>query len=282
MKKDTLYTIAGGAWIGGTMTVPGVSGGSMAMILGLYDRLIRSVNGIFKEKERRRESFGFLVKFLIGAVAGLFLFARLITFLLENELCAMPTRYFFLGAVAGGAPLIFRSAGVKRVTYAVFLYPIIGIAAALLIAMIPKGIFEIGGEGFLSVLLGILIQLVGGLVVAVALVLPGISVSQMLLVLGVYEPITTAVGNFDIVKLLSFAPLVIGTVAGIFLTTNILEKAMKRHPMGTYLLIFGFILGSLPELYPGLPTGWNLPVCILVLLAGFFAVFFVSKKEASV
>lgn len=60
MNKNTWYTIAGGAWIGGTMTVPGVSGGSMAMILGLYDRLIASVNGIFKEKERRRESFLFL------------------------------------------------------------------------------------------------------------------------------------------------------------------------------------------------------------------------------
>ena len=162
MKKDTLYTIAGGAWIGGTMTVPGVSGGSMAMILGLYDRLIASVNGIFKDKQRRRESLLFLIKFLLGAVVGLFLFAKLITFLLENELCAVPTRYFFLGAVAGGAPLIFRSAGVKRVSVSVFLYPIIGIAAALLIAMIPNGIFEIGGEGFLSVLLGILIQLAGG------------------------------------------------------------------------------------------------------------------------
>ena len=84
MKKDTLYTIAGGAWIGGTMTVPGVSGGSMAMILGLYDRLIASVNGIFKDKQRRRESLLFLIKFLLGAVVGLFLFAKLITFLLEN------------------------------------------------------------------------------------------------------------------------------------------------------------------------------------------------------
>lgn len=282
MNKNTWYTIAGGAWIGGTMTVPGVSGGSMAMILGLYDRLIASVNGIFKEKERRRESFLFLLKFLLGAAAGLFLFAKLITFLLENEWCAEPTRYFFLGAVAGGAPLIFHLAGVKRVNVSVFLYPVIGIAAALLIAMIPSGLFELHGEGFVSVLLGILIQLVGGLVVAVALVLPGISVSQMLLVLGVYEPLTEAVSALDLIALLSFAPLVIGTIAGIFLTTGILEKAMSRHPMGTYLLIFGFILGSLPELFPGVPTGWNIPLCILTAVAGFFAVYFISKREASV
>lgn len=280
MKINTIYTIASGAWIGGTMTVPGVSGGSMAMILGVYDRLIGSVNGIF-HKERRRESILFLLKFLLGAVAGLFLFSRLITFLLENEACAFPTRFFFLGAVVGGAPMIFRAAGVKRVSAAVFLYPIIGIAAALLISLIPSGLFEIGGEGFLSVLLGILIQLVGGLVIAVALVLPGISVSQMLLVLGIYEPLTEAVSSLDFMALLSFIPLVIGTLAGIFLTTGILERAMGRHPMGTYLLIFGFILGSLPELFPGLPAGWEIPLCILTAAAGFCAIFWISKKEAA-
>ena len=280
MKINTIYTIASGAWIGGTMTVPGVSGGSMAMILGVYDRLIGSVNGIF-HKERRRESLLFLLKFLLGAVAGLFLFSRLITFLLENEACAFPTRFFFLGAVVGGAPMIFRSAGVKRVSAAVFLYLIIGIAAALLISLIPSGLFEIGGEGFLSVLLGILIQLVGGLVIAVALVLPGISVSQMLLVLGIYEPLTEAVSSLDFMALLSFIPLVIGTLAGIFLTTGILERAMGRHPMGTYLLIFGFILGSLPELFPGLPVGWEIPLCILTAAAGFCAIFWISKKEAA-
>lgn len=280
MKINTIYTIASGAWIGGTMTVPGVSGGSMAMILGVYDRLIGSVNGIF-HKERRRESLLFLLKFLLGAVAGLFLFSRLITFLLENEACAFPTRFFFLGAVVGGAPMIFRSAGVKRVSAAVFLYLIIGIAAALLISLIPSGLFEIGGEGFLSVLLGILIQLVGGLVIAVALVLPGISVSQMLLVLGIYEPLTEAVSSLDFMALLSFIPLVIGTLAGIFLTTGILERAMGRHPMGTYLLIFGFILGSLPELFPGLPAGWEIPLCILTAAAGFCAIFWISKKEAA-
>ena len=280
MKINTIYTIASGAWIGGTMTVPGVSGGSMAMILGVYDRLIGSVNGIF-HKERRRESILFLLKFLLGAVAGLFLFSRLITFLLENEACAFPTRFFFLGAVVGGAPMIFRSAGVKRVSAAVFLYLSIGIAAARLISLIPSGLFEIGGEGFLSVLLGILIQLVGGLVIAVALVLPGISVSQMLLVLGIYEPLTEAVSSLDFMALLSFIPLVIGTLAGIFLTTGILERAMGRHPMGTYLLIFGFILGSLPELFPGLPTGWEIPLCILTAAAGFCAIFWISKKEAA-
>lgn len=275
--KDTLYTSACGAWIGGTMTVPGVSGGSMAMILGIYDRLIASVNGIFK-KEKCKESFFFLLKFMIGAVVGLFLFAKLITLALTHA--SVPTRYFFLGAVAGGAPMIFRAAKIKKVGIPVFVYPIVGIVCALLISLIPEGIFEIRGTGALAVLAGILIQLLGGIVIAVALVLPGISVSQMLLVLGVYEKLTAAVDALDIATLFSFAPLVIGTVGGILLTTNLIERAMKKAPTATYLIVFGFILGSLPELFPAqMLTGWNLLFAPLLAILGFFAVFAISKKE---
>ncbi len=276
--KDTIYTSACGAWIGGTMTVPGVSGGSMAMILGIYDRLISSVNGIFS-REKRKESIFFLIKFMIGAVLGLFLVSSLISGALERF--PEPTRYFFLGAVAGGAPMIFRSAKIKKVSIPVILYPIIGIAAAVLISFIPEGLFEMQNDSFFAVLGSIVIQLLGGIVIAIALVLPGISVSQMLLVLGVYETLTGAVKNLDIVTLISFAPLVIGILGGIFLTTGILEKAMKKHPTASYLIVFGFILGSLPELFPGLPTGWNWIPCILLAALGFVAILFVSKKEAS-
>lgn len=274
--KNTVYTAACGAWIGGTMTVPGVSGGSMAMILGIYDRLIGSVNGIF-QKGKFKESVLFLLKFMIGAGLGLFLFAKLITLALTHF--PMATGYFFLGCVAGGAPMIFRSAKIKKVGVSVFLYPILGIAAALLISLIPEGLFEIDGSGVIAIILGILIQLIGGIVIAVALVLPGISVSQMLLVLGVYEKLTAAVDALDILTLFSFAPLVIGTLGGILLTTNLIEKAMKKYPTATYLIVFGFILGSLPELIPGLPMGWDLLICPVLAVLGFFAVFMISKKE---
>ena len=276
-SKDTIYTIACGAWIGGTMTVPGVSGGSMAMILGIYDKLVASVNGIF-QKGKFKESFLFLIKFMLGAVAGLFMFAKLITLALTSF--SIPTRYFFLGAVAGCSPMIFREARVKKVSVPVFLYPIIGIVCALLISLIPEGIFEINGTGALAVIASIVIQLLGGIVIAVALVLPGISVSQMLLVLGVYEKLTAAVDALDIITLISFAPLVIGTIGGILLTTNLIERAMKKHPTATYLIVFGFILGSLPELFPAqMPMGWDLLFAPLMAVLGVIAVFTLSKKE---
>ena len=100
MKHFDWVTILKGMWVGGTMTVPGVSGGSMAMILGVYDRLIASVSGFFKEPVK---SIVFLGQFVAGAGVGMVLFSRLITWLLTTR-ADIPLRFFFLGAVAGACP----------------------------------------------------------------------------------------------------------------------------------------------------------------------------------
>ncbi len=278
MKHNPIYTVGCGAWIGGTMTVPGVSGGSTAMILGIYDRLISSVNGVLK-KERRRESMIFLAFFLAGAAAGFVLFAKLISLALDHF--PLLTGYFFLGTVIGGAPMIIRSANVKKFTPSLILYPLAGLVVALSIALIPEGLLEIRDETVGDLLMSVLIQLVGGIFIAIAIVLPGISFSQVLLVLGLHDPIMEAVGNLDIVAMLGFAPLALGTVAGIFLVTRFIERALSRHPMASYLVISGFILGSLPDLFleVGFPTGWDIPFCFFMAAAGFLAVFYVSHRE---
>ncbi len=277
MKHNPIYTVGCGAWIGGTMTVPGVSGGSMAMILGIYDKLISSVNGVFK-KEKRKESLIYLACFMAGAVVGLVLFAKLITLALEHFL--LPTSYFFVGAVAGAIPMIFRAANIKKFKPSVIYLPIIGAVVALSIAMIPEGLLELKNDTVLDLLFSIFIQLLGGVFIAIAIVLPGVSFSQVLLVLGLHGPIMNALGNLDIVALLGFIPLAVGTAAGVFLVTHFIEIALNKYPTASYLIIFGFILGSLPDLVPReFPLGWQLPICFITAAAGFLAIFFISQRE---
>ena len=276
MKNNPIYTIGCGAWIGGTMTVPGVSGGSMAMILGIYDRLVSAVNGVFK-KEKRKESMIFLALFMAGAMAGLVLFSKLISLSLEHF--PLPTSFFFLGAVAGAIPMIFRSADIKKFHPSVIYLPLIGAVVALSIAMIPEGLLEMRNDTIWNFILSIVIQLIGGVFIAIAIVLPGVSFSQVLLVLGLHGPITAALGNLDIVAMLGFIPLAVGTAVGVFLVTHFIEIALNRYPKASYLIIFGFILGSLPDLFPGLPTGWNIPICFIAAMAGFLAIFFLSQRE---
>ena len=268
--RENTKILLKGAWVGGTMTVPGVSGGTMAMVLGIYDRLISSVSRVFKEP---KQSIPFLLWFALGGAGGILLFSRGISLLLSSR-WEVPARFFFLGAVGGGIPLIFKEAGIKRFGSGDAVFVGIGILSALLIGLIPEGLFTPGAGGVSD----ILIQALGGVIIAVALVLPGISASQMLYMLGIYEGIMENIGNLNILPLI---PLGIGVVGGIFLTTKVLERLMERHPQPTYLIILGFMFGSLPELFPGIPTGGALVFSALTAAAGFAALYAMSRREAA-
>lgn len=263
-----MKTLCKGIWVGATMTVPGVSGGTMAMIMGIYSRLMDSVNNIFKKPW---ESIKFLLQFAVGGIIGIVLFARFITTLLENAVWGIPLQFFFVGAVAGGVPLIFHEAGIKKFSYKLIVYPAIGILLVSLLSLLPEGIFS-GGEGGIG---GIVLQLVGGIVIAVALVLPGISASQMLCTLGIYETVMLNISNLQIVSLL---PLVVGVLAGIFLSTGVIGKLLERFPQETYLIILGFIVGSVWELLPK-GTISSPIVCVIGVVVGACLLYFMSRLE---
>lgn len=271
-----------GMWIGGTMTVPGVSGGSMAILLGIYDRLIFSISKFTKDI---KNNIIFLVEFVLGAGVGLVLFSQFILMLLQKY--TMPTSYFFLGTVAGGIPLIIKEANIKKSdflnkktgkydhytvgkVFLYILYAFIGISFVYLISLIPEGVFAANESGIQN----FLIKIAGGVIVAIALVLPGISVSQMLLMLGLYEEVFGSIKNFDILPLI---PLGIGLVAGIILSTLAIGKAIEKHPQATYIIVFGFVLGSLPELFPGMPNGLEIFVCLLTAILGFAVIMLIMK-----
>lgn len=170
--------------------------------------------------------------------------------------------------------MIYKESGLKRLDYKVVLYPVIGILLVAGLSLLPAGLFGPQDGGGIA---GALMQIVGGVIIAIGLVLPGISVSQMLYMLGIYEGIMNNISCLNVVPLI---PLGIGVVGGIFLTTRVLENLMKRHPQSTYLIILGFMFGSLPELFPGIPGGITLVFSIISALLGFFAIYFMSLKES--
>lgn len=250
------------------MLVPGASGGSMAMILGVYDRLVSSVSSFMKHK---RASFLFLALFCAGGLLGMILLAKPLLALIERY--PMPMRYFFLGAIAGGIPLIFREARVKRFSWRLPVYVLVGAAVVALIGMMPVGKVQSEMEaGVLSFLLLVL----AGFLAAVALVLPGISVSYLLLLMGLYDETMRAISTLYLPFLI---PLGVGLLAGIVPTTKVLERAMERHPQPTYLIMLGFMLGSMGELFPGVP-GWpEGALCLLTLAGGFLIIWAISRKS---
>ena len=268
LLKTYLVTGIKGLIIGGTMLVPGVSGGSMAMILGIYDKLIASVSSFLREK---RKHFFFLFCFCIGAILGIGLFAKPLSHLIDRF--PMPTMYFFIGAVAGGIPLICRQAKVKSFTLKVPAYILLGAAVVLGISMIPASATGIQAqEGVASFFLLFLSGFVG----AIALILPGISVSYVLLLIGLYDQTMEASGSFYLPFLV---PLVIGLGVGIILMAKLLEKALTRYPQATHLMILGFLLGSVVTIFPGIPTFKELLWCMLLFFVGFIVIYLLSRRE---
>lgn len=268
MNKNSEMTIWKGLITGATMIVPGVSGGSMAMILGIYDRLISAISSFGKNV---KGNMLFLARFVIGAGVGMFLFSTPLSWLLGHY--PMPTMYFFLGAVFGGIPVIAKKSGVTKFSLDVILYMLIGVAAVLLISAIPTGIFDISsGEG----LVYWFALWVMGVVAATALVLPGISFSHFLLILGMYDLLLEAIRGFDLTFLI---PLGIGLLVGIVSFSKFLGQVMERFTKQTYLIILGFIIGSVAQIFPGVPDGWGVVLCAAMVAAGFCAVYWISGKE---
>lgn len=269
MVFDKIMTALKGFLIGGTMLVPGVSGGSMAMILGIYQRLVSAVSSFFRHK---RESFIFLSLFAIGGGAGMLLLSKPILHLLHTY--PMPMLYFFMGAVAGGVPLILRQAKIKKFTWRVPLYTALGILIVLLINLLPTGSAQAEME---TSIVSVLLLGLAGFIAAAALVLPGISVSYLLLLMGLYDEMMKAISNFYLPFLV---PLGVGLILGIILTTKLLDKAMSAHPQPTYLIILGFIIASVAEIYPGLPAGAaELLICFFMLCGGYVLISLLSRNN---
>lgn len=117
--------------------------------------------------------------------------------------------------------------------------------------------------------------LAAGAVAAAALVLPGISVSYLLLMLNLYDSTMAAISGLQIMFLL---PLLIGLCIGIVVTTKLLDRLMHRHPRATYLIILGFMLASVLEVFPGVPPVNQWLVCALAMLSGFFVIYLISRE----
>lgn len=273
--KNIFLTLFKGLWIGGTLTVPGVSGGSMAMILGVYDKLLWAVNSLVKKGGERKKALLFLLWMALGGGVGFVIFSKLVGYLLE--IAPLYVCFFFVGAVVGGIPMVVKQAQIKRIDLLDIPMVVCGAVIVWLISLIPSGIFSIDGIGGVG---GVALKMLCGVILAFGLVLPGISFSQMLYVFGIYGEIVERVSNFDILPLVPFG---IGGIIGIFATSRLVEFLIVKYPRRIYMIIFGFLLGSAPTMFKGMSfvgcAWWAYPVFAVLAVLGCAAVYLMSVAE---
>lgn len=258
---NKLRTFFNGLVIGSSMSIPGISGGTIAMILGVYERLLSSVSEVFRKP---KQALPFLLLMAGGGLIGLFTAAKLLTFLFTTP-AEVPLKFAFLGAAAGCIPPMLKSSSALPLSPKKLLLIILGASAAAVVAGLPT-VFA-ANDGFLY-------QLGAGLLLAAALVLPGVSVSQTLLMLGMYEPVMNNIAKGEVIALL---PLALGLLVGVFLTAKLLSCLLERFS-GTYLVILGFMAFSLTQLIPQV-SGWFGLVLGLVSCAIGLAISLILGKS---
>lgn len=249
-----LLNVLKGIMIGIANVIPGVSGGTMAVSLGIYDRLLGSISGLFKHL---KESLAFLFPILLGCAIGIVGFTYAIEYLLSNH--TFVTCMAFVGLILGGLPMLWKSMR-KELKESRSSIGVFGVLFFLLGLLVCGGfpLLKAGDEAMTVIAvtpLNMLILFVLGVVASATMVIPGVSGSMMLMIFGYYYGIIGTIKGFlDGVRALDFTvmrdgflllfPFGIGVLLGIFLIAKLITFLFEQFGVQTYCAIMGLVIAS--------------------------------------
>lgn len=242
--KDYILLFFKGMSMGAADLVPGVSGGSIALITGIYERLLDSIKSIDGKalgllKKLQIQAFWkhingkFLLTLLAGILTSIFTLSKIISYLMEEH--PIPLWSFFSGLIVISALIILRD--IQRWNWGVLFAIFLGTFTAYLITGLPPT----------SSPDALWFVFVAGAIAICAMILPGISGSFLLLILGQYERILLAVNQKDTITLGLFA---IGCIIGLLSFSRLISWLLKNYHSVTIGLLSGFMLGSINKLWP--------------------------------
>lgn len=251
--KTTSVLFVKGIVIGVANIIPGVSGGTIAVVLGIYAKLIEAISNIFGKPGKRKEYAIFLATVFLGAGSAIVLLANLMHYLLACHY--QLTVLAFMGLIAGGIPAIWRAHPDVKPNLPRLASFLIGTALVIIPAFWGpeiKGAAMANNSAVLEFGLANYIFLIfAGFMAGGGMILPGISGSFVLVLMGQYAVVISALKGFVVAPLLSVGA---GAAAGIIVFSKIIETALKKAPAGTYYFILGLVAASLWVIFPGMPS----------------------------
>ena len=248
--KEKMILMVKGFVLGIANIIPGVSGGTLAITLGIYEQLINTVSHLFTNLKKNLE---FIIPVGIGAVISILAMSKIINYSLNNF--PIPTTLFFIGLIVGGVPLIYRNVKNKEKKGSYIISFLATFALVMILAFAKTGNNVVSLSNLNIGMIGIIFLV--GMIAAATMVIPGISGSFVLMLLGFYKPILNTISNITNFSLLThnltiLIPFGIGVLVGIILIAKLIEYLLNKYETLTYYAILGFIISSIIALFIGL------------------------------
>ena len=276
---DFIRLIVIGVILGVANVIPGVSGGTLAVVFNIYDRLISVITLNVK---KILSEWKFILPLVVGMGLGIILFSKAITFLFENY--PVQTNWFFIGIILGSIPMIAKrlmiastasSSDARKIPVSAIVCGVL--ALAVMAIMTYANVAESGAPIQTELTPLLAVKLFIGLACAtIAMIIPGISGSFLMLVVGIYSTVIAAISDFNIPLLI---PAVIGGVIGLLGGAKLVRFLMAKVPAQTYGAIMGLVLGSILVIFPGFGGFATVATSLLAAAVGFVVSFFAGREK---
>lgn len=268
MKKDWILRFIKGMFIGSGFILPGVSGGALAAIFGIYERIIEFLANITKNF---KENVLFFIPIGLGAVCGIILFSYGVSFLLGNyEIIMM---WFFVGCIVGTVPSLWKEAGKKGRTKREILIFITSFILGVI------GLYFINSMSNGNVDQNFFTWIIAGMLISLGMIVPGLSPSNFIVYMGMYKSMSDGFKSLDFSIIL---PILIGMGLSIILFSKLVHFIFKKAYPQLFHFIMGIVFAStvmiIPISYPNFTIVGYIS-CILLFIFGCLLGYWMSILE---
>jgi len=272
---DWIFRFVKGIFIGSGFILPGVSGGALAAVFGIYERIISFLSNVFKDF---RENLLFFIPVGLGALFGMFALSFVVSFMLGSA--QVYTLWFFIGCIVGMLPALFRQSAKKgrKPWHLLLMAAVCAASFALLNVLKPAESQEAAQAAAAAAQHGPLTWLMAGGLIGLGVIVPGLSPSNLMVYMNLYKPMADGIKGLD---LMVVAPLLVGALACVVLLSKLMHYIFSRAYAVLYHCILGFVLASTLIIVPfdfnylSLGLVW----CIAACAAGAALAYSMSRLE---
>jgi putative membrane protein len=262
---DWLVRLAKGILVGIGAIVPGFSGGVLAVVFGIYEPMMRFLSNL---RVKFIENFLFFLPVGIGGVVGVVAFSAVVDFAFSNY--AAQFTWLFIGFIAGTLPSLVKTSG-KEGRKAWHWLLLAGMAGLTFFYM--RWIESIQN---VTMSASIWSWLLSGILMGLGMVVPGMSPSNFLIYLGLYQPMASGIRQLDLAVIL---PIMAGVLLCILVFAKLVSMLFNKAYAIMYHLILGIVVGSTIAIIPSGVRGWTIIVCVLLFTGGALASYMLAKLD---